>query len=402
MRHPLVASVPRLPCFSGRLLVLLIPLIALIPAPLAAEDLRVQAEVESLLHLLRRDEGSMDSTSAFRATVDLRSPPGQAVEGRIQLRFTLHDEQREEQNGEASTDQVLTELLRGYTRFRLPLGEKTTLRITSGKDRLTWGAGALLNAGDLIFGADGTALVDLTTLGALRDETAWLTAVFLPLGDLAYLEAAVLPPLEHSPGEHLPSRQGPEQTRAGFRLYRAGERLSLETSLLYQGEREETTAAVTIQSGAGSLDLYAAGQVTLEDRPDETLRHGLEERSLMTLGSLWHLSPGFNRSLTLRVEALLFPGGAWTRAEDPQTASYGIFLYPELRFSPNRSLELVSRSMISPVDSSAHLSGGVSWTIQSGLHLQAFAGVQAGSSASRYNQDQEGSLWFSAGCLYRF
>lgn len=85
-------------------------------------------------------------------------------------------------------------LNRAWMKARMPwLIEGATSRLTVGLAPLSWGKGFLFNAGDPIFGE----LPAMTSLsgGEYRTATAWLAAIYLPLGAFSFAEAVYLPPI---------------------------------------------------------------------------------------------------------------------------------------------------------------------------------------------------------------
>ncbi|THB63356.1 MAG: hypothetical protein D6B26_06095, partial [Spirochaetaceae bacterium] len=163
------------------------------------------------------EEFPLRLAGSSQASLDFRSAPSPSMQGRVQLRIGLL--------GDAQTGAVipLIDVHRAYLRARIPFSQTWALRLGTGKDRLSWGLGSYLNAGDLIFGADGRDTADLTQSQDVRDETAWMASLYFPLGKLAYLEAALLPQLPQLP--QLPSLQASpalplaEDGRAGGRLH---------------------------------------------------------------------------------------------------------------------------------------------------------------------------------------
>ena len=147
-------------------------------------ETRVQTEVESFAAALWTGE-EVGLAGLSRGTVDFRSAGDQNVQSRLQLRLTL----LEDAGGVSSP--AFIEVPRANIRFRFPVTEEYTMRVTAGRDRLSWGLGSLFNAADLIFGADGRATADFTRSEDVRDETAWLFSLYFPIGALGFLETVV-------------------------------------------------------------------------------------------------------------------------------------------------------------------------------------------------------------------
>ena len=124
-------------------------------------------------------------------------------------------------------------------------------------------------------------------------------------------------------------------------------------------------------------------------------------------------------TLAGRLEALVLPGGAWSRAPGglapislpapsasgpgylrPDAAAvdatfasrYGLYLFPELDYAPTPTVALQLRSIVSPVDASATLIAGASWNVYQGLTLHAYLYGMAGADDATYGWNQPGGI----------
>ncbi len=390
----------------------------------APAETRVQTELDTFATLgWTGDE--LGLLSYARGQVDFLSPRGEPVQGRLQLRTTLGDSRAPA--GMPLLRPAFLEVPRANLRFRFPITEEYTMRVTAGRDRLTWGVGSLFNAADLLYGADGTAGADFTDIDDPRDETSWLTAFYFPIGDLSYLETVVLPPLPEltfdgtpadddlgedadgggAAGAGQPGAGGAfadapplSETGAGVRFHTQVAGITVEPSYLYDGRVEQHNIALALQGGLGA-DLYAAARLSLDDEMPSDAARVLEERTTVTTGAYYGFDIGPDRRLTGRLETLVNPGGDW-EDQGRRDAEYGILLYPELVYTPGRTVDVIARSVVSPVDRSALITGGVSWNIFSGFRAQAFAGVEAGDDDAVFGWDRPGAVRVSAGFNYRF
>ena len=364
---------------------------------------RVQTDVESLV-TLRWTGDELALTGFSRATADFRSPQHPMVQGRLQLRLTVLDV--------AGTAFALPEVPRAYVRFRFPVTEDYLFRVTAGRDRLSWGVGSLFNAGDLLFGADGRDEADFTRPSDVRDETAWLTAAYFPIGALGYLEAVGLPPLPPvagmvpagTPGDP-PDTDSPgvSECRAGVRLHLATGPLSVEPAYLYDGRDDAHRVALSFGSAALGADIYATGSLDIPTGADALpeLPELLRERSRVSAGVFRSYAVGYDGTLNARLEALVRPGGAWESVGEP-TAHYGLLLHPELVYIPGRTVTILSRAVVSPIDGSAQVTAGATWNIFQGFTALAFGVVQIGDDTSVYGWDRDGSVAISAGFRYEY
>ncbi len=415
-QHSCDSGVRLLRCIRLVLLSVIVLTASVIPA---AAETRVQSELDTFATFVWTGE-ELGLLSFARGQLDFRSPRGQPVQGHLQLRTTLGDAQAPA--GMAMVRPALLEVPRASIRFRFPITDEYSVRVTSGRDRLTWGIGSLFNAADLLFGADGTAAADFTEIDDVRDETAWLSALYFPIGELSYLEAVALPPLvdmtispvveDPAEGDDVMSAapgaadagfdQTPPlaQTSGGLRLHTQLAGITIEPSYLWDGSDEQHNLAVALQGGFGA-DFYIAGRLALDaDLPSGAARV-FEERATLSAGVFRRFDVARDRRLTGRFETLMQPAGKWEDQNNPE-AEYAILLYPELVFSPGRTLDLIARSVVSPIDESALITGGVSWNVFGGFRAQAFAGVEAGDKDSIFAWDRPGSVRVSTGFNYLF
>ena len=366
-------------------------------------ETRVQTEVESFAAALWTGE-EVGLAGLSRGTVDFRSAGDQNVQSRLQLRLTL----LEDPGGVSSPEFI--EVPRANIRFRFPVTEEYTMRVTAGRDRLSWGLGSLFNAADLIFGADGRATADFTRSEDVRDETAWLFALYFPIGALGFLETVVLPPFPDGPAQNGIAGAGAAaaapaaDSRAGIRMHSSAGPLTVEPAWLYDGSAGVHRVAFALQGSLGA-DFYSAAALHLPQEGPRAGRgrveHVLEDHSLVSLGAFRLFSIGWDHTLATRFEALITPAGAWSNREDPDVR-YALQLHPELVWGAGRTVQVIGRGVISPIDASAEITGGVAWNVFQGFHTLAFVSLQAGDESGVYGWDRPGSASFSAGFRYRF
>ena len=284
---------------------------------------------------------------------------------------------------------------RASLRFRFPVTEEYTVRVTTGRDRVSWGHGALFNAADVIFGADGTGTADFRETGDnVRDETAWLTAVYFPLGDFAFFEPLVLPALP-DPGQ--PGARNIEETRAGGRVSFEAGRFTFEPGYLYDPADDRHDLVMSAQGLLG-IDVYGGARLAVDPDID---RDNLDERTTFSVGAYHRESFTPDLSLDARLEALIRPGASWDDEENPD-AEYAVTVYPEFVVSPSRTVSLIGRSIISPIDRSARVSAGVNWNVFGGFDMLSFADVEIGNKDSVFSWEREGAAALTSGVRYRF
>lgn len=390
----------------------------------AAAETVVESEIQNQL-LALWDGNDLGVGGLAVGRIEFRNAPAPMVQARLALNTTAA--QLESDAGTVST--AFVDVPRASLRFRFPVTQDYTMRVAVGRDRLSWGIGSLFNAGDLIFGADGSGSADFTSSGDLRDETAWLYSVYLPIGKRAYLEPVYLPPFAElrlgdgseangagETGVTAPSLLagqtldgaagaavvpgGADESRLGLRLHAILGGLSLEPAYLYDGSEDMHHAAFSVQGNLWA-DLYASARLRLDDQLPSQFGSVLEERGSASLGAFRTFRVGYDQNLTARMEGFIRPGASWSDQER-RDAEYAVLLHPELVFSPGRAVNLIGRAIVSPLDSSALLIAGYSWNIFTGFYAESFAAAQIGDNDAVFGWDRPGSLSVSSGFRYRF
>lgn len=363
---------------SNALLFLFAVVVTASSVPALAQDAQVQSRLQSQSLLLWDLEHS-DEPALFGnllGEVDLRSTRDRAVQGRLTL-------QLRPVGVPAGAPTIVTSVPRASVRFRLPVSESYTLRLTSGIDRVAWGTGRVFNAADVIFGAEAGDGADFFAVGGdVRDETALLTALYLPLGGFAYLEPIVLPPRPQvDPATGALALPPASQTRAGARVNFELGSFTLEPGYLYTPDAHELVFSA---SGFIGMDVYGAARLSL---PDAEIQY--------SAGAYRRIRIGRDASLDLRMEALFRPEhDEW------------VFLYPEAILSASRTVSLLGRSLVSPHAGESQSVLGVNWAVLGGLDILAAGLLDYGSAESGDGGSVSAAGGASAGALlgleYRF
>lgn len=276
-------------------------------------------------------------------------------------------------------------------------------RLTAGKTKLPWGNGYVYNSGDVLFGSIGP-FVDFTQ-STIRDDTSWLTAVNIPTGDFSYIEAVVLPPSLEVDDSNI-TVQTIDKTSGGLRFFARAGGWRLETGYVYKGDSKAAQDLLghrpyfSIHGHAG-VDLY--GSVSLAagwDSKAEVNRDTWDEISHtvnMSFGAFHQLQTGYNSTLTIRLEGLVFPWQNWSRKPyqqliDGNAGYYGMFIYPELTWMFRSTWYVGGQAIISPVDASAQITTTFGWHVFQGFTLLAFVVVNAGDDDSLFAWDRS-SKW---------
>ena len=334
----------------------------------------------------------LEASALLKSSLNLDSTGNANVKGYFQLDSWI---------GET----VGFDIPRAYLKVRLPW-----FRLTLGKTRLSWGDGFVFNAGDVLFGSMGAISGDLSG-ETLRPETGWLSSVYLPLGAFSYLEAVVVP-------YGLPAPVGSLETdfdflaqTVSFDHLSAGIRgvfkldalnTTAETGYYATGAASEHRAYLSLH-GHLLVDWNLSASMAIPMNDPQWGRW--EEWTAVSAGVFQLVNLGPNRSLSLRLEAALRPGALWREASgveakpagDPQAPVYGLYLFPELAFSPTDTVSLQLRSLVSPVDLSALSVAGLNWNLYQGLDVFSYLSVMSGDGDDLYGLDRRGGVSWTTG-----
>lgn len=397
-------SWPRGRRLAPALLVACFVALAVAPPPAARAEVSQSVTLEATNTLSRGPDDTLLAAGAGRAELDLRSAGSRYVRGRLQLRTAV----------ETDDPAADLEVPRAFVKARFPLTEASYFHLTAGRARLTWGDGAFYNAADTLFGKVGEN-PDFTA-ETIRDETAWLAAGFFPLGRFSFVEPVVLVPLpEETDGALLPREA--EDAAAGFRIQGKLGEVKAEASYLLRGTGSYHQPAVSVQGNLG-VDVYAGATTRIPGIDSALDEDAVTEEAAFTAGVL-HIEEGRSgQSLTLRLEGLLRPWKEWEAdgagPEDRAAGAaadaaagggtvataYALELFPEVVWQPAQSLSVYLRSVVSPVDVSALIIPGVSWSPYSGLTFSLFAGLQAGEAGDTYGWDRAGGASLGTSVRY--
>ncbi|MFP4408859.1 MAG: hypothetical protein ACLFPW_10090 [Spirochaetaceae bacterium] len=408
----------------GALCGLAVALLSLLAGPPAfsqeSEILRT-VEVEAINTLSRGEHiDEWDLGGLGRAELDFQSRGSRWVRSQLTVRADIADTAD-------GTDLRLT-IPRAFVRARFPLGESYLFRTTFGKSRVTWGDGALYNAGDLVFGAEGRR-ADLLSSTTLRDETDWLVTAFFPLGQFSFIEPVVLVPetaitegasssggeggesvgSSAAEGQILLDSPSFDQTAVGSRIQWKLANIKMESGYILRGAEEEQELSFSAQ-GNLLVDLYGGVATTLGPASD-----GYEELRV-SAGALHQLRYGTGSALSFRLEGLIYPDGEWQELQEEEILAeaatepsdehrlpkYALYLFPEISWAPSESVALFGRVLVSPIELSALWIGGSEWNIYEGLSLGAYFSVQSGGELDTYGFDRSGGASLTTSVRYLF
>ena len=364
-----------------RWLALLAALLALTAGAAWGEN-RTTVEMTLLTSLSSMEGGEWSLSGTGEGTVSFESKGNKNVKAQLKLSALVGDS-------------AVLDITRAYVKTRFP-----GFRMTFGKAPLSWGEGFAFNAGDVIF-KDFNPAANLRA-AEIRDNTAWYTSLYIPLGLFSFFEGLFLPPpinigaLLLDPAAEPPSI---EEIGGGGRVYFKAGGIKIEPGYLFRGEKSTLGTHNPYLSFQWNLlvDWHLSGSLSIPgNSPSGTdIAEGLD----ISFG-LFHLQPlAGEASISFRLEGFLQPGQSWEET-DSNSEEYGILLYPEVAFSPISSLSLSLRSVFSPVDLSAIIMTGVDWNVHQGFHILAYATQQIGELTDRFGIARDGGIQFSAGCRF--
>ena len=226
------------------------------------------------------------------ANLTLKSKGNSNVKGQLSIEAIL---------GEPS----LIDISRAFIKVRFP-----GFRATLGKTRVSWGEGLFFNAGDLLYGSTSVQ-ADLTS-DILRDEAAWLTQVYLPLGTFSFAEAIYLPgdlnllELIENPSAALPALV---DSSVGGRVVGKLMGLKLEGGYLYSGLTNVHDPYLSFQ-GNLFVDWHLSVAGSFQGGEDPEWEAFLN--TVRISAGLFHMQKISSiSSISLRLEWLAYPGGQW-------------------------------------------------------------------------------------------
>lgn len=345
-----------------------------------------QAEVDEDRNITRPAAAS--AAAYLKGRLDLQAIGNQNVKAQLQMDGYV-------------ADSVYVDIPRAWIKVRLPW-----LRLTIGKTRLSWGEGFVFNAGDVIFGSMNAPGGDLSA-AALRDETAWLASVYVPLGPFSFLEAAVLPFGVSPPAGGLSDELGSLLSPRPFADLAGG--AGLRGVFRLGGMKVEPGWYANWADGAHRPYLSLQGHLLVDWNLSAALGIPITDPDWAEAGRWLGLSAGLfqlfrlggDRSLALRLEAALRPAAAWEEITGSAAPVYGLLLFPEAALALSDTLSLQLRALVCPVDGSGLGLLGVSWGVYQGLTLSANVAAVAGEADDLYRW-REGGPYLTAGAEFTY
>lgn len=277
-----------------------------------------------------------------------------------------------------------------------------SLRLTMGKTRIGWGEGYVFNSGDVLYGSLSPS-VDLTADEA-RSDTALLTLARVSLGR-SYAEAIVIAPSPtYDPATSTFTPAGITETSLGGRLVTRILGLDVEAGYVKKGQAQ-TAGDITGHRpylsfhGYGWLDWYGAGSLAVPLK-NAHWENNVRETLNLSLGAFRQFGLGYDGTLSVRLEALVYPYRHWQeKAVLAADEGYGLYLYPELNIGIGRNLNLPVMAIVSPVEQSAQITAGLGWSVYQGFSFLAYAVTGLGEAKDTFHT---GDMNFMAGMQFKY
>ncbi|MDC7224830.1 MAG: hypothetical protein PQJ60_13875, partial [Spirochaetales bacterium] len=241
--------------------------------------------------------------------------------------------------------------------------------------------------------------VDLTS-DDYRDDTALLTLLRYSRGS-NYLEAIVLPPSLETEDYVTYTSSGITATSAGARMVTNLSKITLETGYLCTGQ--EKTDGDTLGHRPylsfhlyGEVDLYGSASLAI---PFEQADWEENTRDTVNLsaGAFRQFTLTYDKTLSARLEALLYPWGEWEEQSQEQT--YGLYLYPQLSFQLGEKLTLPVTAVLSPLDQSGSFAVSADWNIYQGFSFLGYLLAEVGGTNDTF---ETGNVSLYGGMSYTF
>ncbi|MCF7945102.1 MAG: hypothetical protein K9L75_06185 [Spirochaetia bacterium] len=248
------------------------------------------------------------------------------------------------------------------------------IRLTAGKAPISWSDGLVFNAGDRVLNIP-MANTDLAA-SEISDAYLFQNTVSWYFSSFSFLEGILLPgsSLDQDSADFAAGARGQFIPGSG------GSSLKLESGALFQNT-----------GGNGSLRAYASVQGNLEvdyflgiyssANLDKNFTDAAYANMGVTAGFYTSIPIGFRDMISIRAEGEILPDGIWEKKDTGLGADsyYGLQLYTDVSYPADSTMDLMLRSMISPIDLSALLIPGVIWKPMEGFSLIGTASIALGS-----------------------
>lgn len=248
------------------------------------------------------------------------------------------------------------------------------IRLTAGKAPISWSDGLVFNAGDRVLDISMAntelAASEISDTYLFQNTVSWYFSGF------SFLEGILLP----GSSLNTDSAEFAAGARGQFIPGSGGSSVKLESGALFQDT-----------GGNGSLRAYASVQGNLEvdyflgvyssASLEKNFTDQVYRNMGITTGFYTSIPIGFRDMISIRAEGEILPDGIWEKRDNglEENSYYGLQLYTDISYPADSSMDLMLRSMISPIDLSALLIPGVIWKPMEGFSLIGTASLALGS-----------------------
>lgn len=277
------------------------------------------------------------------------------------------------------------------------------IRLTAGKAPISWSDGLVFNAGDRVLNTSiantELAASEISDTYLFQNTLSWYFSGF------SFLEGILLP----GSSLNTNSAEFAAGARGQFIPGSGGSSVKLESGALFQntGENGKIRAYASVQ---GNLEVdYFLGVYSSADL-DENFTDDVYTNMGITAGFYTSIPIGFRDMISIRAEGEILPDGIWGKKDSGfETDSYyGLQLYTDISYPADSSLDLMLRSMISPIDLSAQLIPVIIWKPMEGFSLIGTASIALGSlepevyGFSQAGDDEMPRMTFSLGTELKY
>jgi hypothetical protein len=353
---------------------------------IAFADMTTTVDLADLFSLVSHgQDGSFGFVNLLESSLGLVATNNDNVKGELELAGT-------------GADPAAFDVRLAYMKVRFPW-----FRLTAGKTRVSWGDGFFFNAGDVIF--ESLSLAGSLNGSVLRDDTDFMGLVYVPWESFSFIEAIVLPnPVWMPPGVPLPVDVS--RMSYGGRFVTTLSGTKLEAGYLFKGKDITNHPYISFQ---GNL-LFDWNLSVSYSIPG--LAPDFENwKSSLTISEGFSTLINFEGSggLSLRFESVIRPYCTWIESTLPlpqpplpSPITYGIYIFPEVTYSPDQTLSLIARSLVCPIDWSGVVFAGAYWNIYQGFTIGFLVTGMFGDDNDTYGFGREGDLSFTLSLRYIF
>ncbi len=347
----------------------------------AFADLATTVDLSDTFSLVRDGtDGSFGLANFFDWSLDFLSEGNDNVKAELELRGI-------------GAERASLEVKRAYVKTRFPWA-----RLTAGKTRVSWGKGFFYNAGDVIF--DSLSLSGSLAGSVLRDATDFMGVVLVPFDSFSFLEAVVLPnPVWADPGVPVPVDVS--RMSYGGRIVAKLPDTEFEAGYFYDG-RDITNRPYASFSGNLLFDWNVSASYVIDGLAPQF--ENWKSSLVITEGFSTLINTEDGGSLSLRLESVIRPFKTWIESTEPDASqlTYGIYIFPEVVYSPVDNLSITARSLVCPIDWSGVVFAGAYWNVYQGFTVGFLTTAMFGDDNDTYGTNREGAFTFSISLRYVF